>query len=213
MLHALFASFLIGIFLISGTASAQTSLPGDETLRSWIQDMKRSPRGPFKRIRWFCGDGSVLPPKPYACEDRGGGVQHGEWNDRARTLRAHGYHIANVLADIKPEDFVDNSQKEEILRQILLEQFLVASDDGWIFRRAFYYPGALQVEDETKSGHSLLLALVNEPEWRDGSFIVLHEAVRLVPHEKRGASITRMRQLAHPWHLRCVDRRGYSAAL
>ncbi|NIQ38792.1 MAG: hypothetical protein GTN81_09400 [Proteobacteria bacterium] len=196
MVYTLFVSFFIGIFLISGTASGQTSLPDQDTLRTWIREMKQSSRGPFKRIRWFCADGSVLPPKPYACEDRGGGVQHGEWSDRARTLRAHGYHIANVLADIKAEDFVDDSEKEEILRQILLEQFLVASDNGWIFRKAFYYPGALQVEDETKSGHNLLLALVNEPEWRDGSFIVLHEAVRLVPHKKKGASITRMRQLA-----------------
>ena len=30
--------------------------------QAWIGQMKSSARGPFARIRWFCNDGSVLPP-------------------------------------------------------------------------------------------------------------------------------------------------------
>ena len=60
--------------------------------------MKTSERGPFARIRWFCNDGSVLPPKAYACVERGGGHQHGEWSDKTKQLRAQGYLIATLLA-------------------------------------------------------------------------------------------------------------------
>ena len=63
---------------------AVAGLPDPETMQSWVRDMKASPRGPFARIRWFCNDGTVLPPKPYACADHGGGRQHGEWSDKTR---------------------------------------------------------------------------------------------------------------------------------
>ncbi|MBW2315743.1 MAG: hypothetical protein JRH10_16330, partial [Deltaproteobacteria bacterium] len=40
----------------------------------WVKEMKRAPKGPFKRIRWYCADGTVHPPKAYACAKRGGGI-------------------------------------------------------------------------------------------------------------------------------------------
>ena len=49
-------------------AAADTS-----TYSAWIAEMKAAERGPFSQIRWFCADGSVLPPRPYACAERGGG--------------------------------------------------------------------------------------------------------------------------------------------
>ena len=189
------AYFLTGILMIAFVASAQASLPDSGTLRNWIQEMKQSPRGPFKQIRWFCADGTVQPPQPYACRERGGGNQHGEWNDRIKLLRAGGYYIANVLAALKPEDFLRLPEKDELLKQILLEQFLIAADDGWIFRRAYYYPGALQAEEEIESGFRLLLGLLKEPDWGNMRFTLLREAVRLLPHERGGAFVTRMRQL------------------
>ena len=117
------AYFLTGILMIAFVASAQASLPDSGTLRNWIQEMKQSPRGPFKQIRWFCADGTVQPPQPYACRERGGGNQHGKWNDRIKLLRAGGYYIANVLAALKPEDFLRLPEKDELLKQILLEQW------------------------------------------------------------------------------------------
>ncbi|MFN3545166.1 MAG: hypothetical protein ACK4UX_09990 [Thiobacillus sp.] len=36
-------------------------------LTEWIQQMKANPRGPCDGILWFCKDGSVLLPTPYAC--------------------------------------------------------------------------------------------------------------------------------------------------
>ena len=187
---------LISLLLIVNPVTAQDNPPDAETMRSWVQAMKRSPRGPFKHIRWFCNDGTVQLPKEYACKERGGGVQHGEWTQRVRTLRENGYYIANILADIQAEEFKQNPLHQTILKQMLLEQFLIEADNGWIFRRARYYRGALQAEDEANSGRALLLELLAEPGWQENHFILMREAVRFIPHGHRGTPITEMRQLS-----------------
>jgi hypothetical protein len=157
-------------------------LPSDETLRGWIEEMKESPRGPFARIRWFCRDGSVLPPEAGACVPHGGGIQHGEWNDQAVALREGGYLVANVLADLEPADFVGPAADLDALRQIILERFLVAWDDGWIFRGARTYRGAFQAEDEEAAARAVVLAMLGDPLWRDPArFALLRESVRLLP--------------------------------
>jgi hypothetical protein len=181
----------------AGAVSAHAeALPAAEFLRQWVAEMKEAPRGPFQRIRWFCEDGAILPPQPYACQDRGGGVQHGEWNQQVRRLRAQGYLIANVLAAIDPVSFRKDPGWLPTLKQILLEQFLIEADDGWIFRQARYYPGALQTENENAAGRALLLELLADRSMRSEKFLVLREAVRLLPHGRRGVPLIEMRQLA-----------------
>jgi hypothetical protein len=184
------------LLLIPGLARAQAAPPDAQTLQSWIGTMKKSPRGPFAHIRWFCNDGTIQLPEEYACRDHGGGVQHGEWTDRVKTLRASGYFIANVFADVRAREFLQNPRHIDIVKQMVLEKFLIEADEGWIFRRARYYRGALQTEDETRAGRELLLALVSDPAWRKNRFMVLREASRFIPHGRRGAPITEMRQLS-----------------
>ena len=70
------------IFIALATSNVAAETPDPATLRSWVQKMKTSPRGPFKHIRWFCNDGTVHLPQEYACKERGGGVQHGDWTQR-----------------------------------------------------------------------------------------------------------------------------------
>jgi phosphohistidine swiveling domain-containing protein len=190
---AIILSFLL---LIPGPGLAQANPPEGATLRSWVQAMKKSSRGPFKHIRWFCNDGTVQLPQEFACRDHDGGVQHGEWTDRVRTLRDNGYFIANVFADVRAQEFMQDPRHQDIVKQMVLERFLVEADDGWIFRRARYYRGALQTEDETRAGRELLLALVSDPDWRENRFMMLREAVRFIPHGRPGAPITEMRQLS-----------------
>jgi hypothetical protein len=196
MKRILVISILLAAFCLPSLTSAQTELPDDATLRSWVQKMKKSPRGPFKHLRWFCSDGTVLPPKEYACKDHGGGVQHGEWTDRVKLMRSNGYYIANVYADIQPETFMEDPRHLEIVKQMILEQFLIDADDGWILRRARYYRGALQTENETYGGRVLLLELLKNPQMRKLHFALLRQAVRYLPHGRSGAPISEMRQLA-----------------
>ena len=189
-------SFLVAVSLAAPSAGEAAQLPDDATLRSWVQAMKEAPRGPFERLRWFCNDGTILPPKEYACREHGGGVQHGQWTDRVKLMRDNGYYIANVYADINPETFQENPAHLEIVKQMILERFLMEADNGWIFRKARYYRGALQTEDENRGGRSLLLALAKNPQWTQQLFVVLREAVRFLPHGRKDASITEMRQLS-----------------
>ncbi len=168
------AWFIFVLLTLCRTASADAP-PGElneAQFRVWIDEMKRAPRGPFKRIRWFCADGAVLPPGEGACRERGGGVQHGERNARALTLRSEGYLVANLLADVMPLEFVGDDPTLDVLRQILLEQFLIGVDDGWIFRRARYYRGAFQAEDEQAGARRLLMTMVDDKAWRESGALL-----------------------------------------
>ncbi len=166
-------------------------------MQAWIEEMKEAPRGPFKRIRWFCEDGTILPPEPYACRPHGGGVQHGEWNERTEAIRDQGFLVATLLADLEPEAYVGTEPRLDELRQILLERFLIRFDDGWIFRQARFYRGAIQVEDEQRKAREILLALVDDPDWRHGErYLLLREAARLLPADDEHPAATRIRELS-----------------
>jgi hypothetical protein len=171
---------------------------GAAAARQAIEAMKASPQGPFESIRWFCSDGTVQPARPYACKGHGGGVQHGQWTAEVVQLRSEGWRIGNVLAGVDPAPFVGKRPDLDGLDQILLERFLVQVDDGWIFRGARSYRGALQVEDEEAGARELMLALLADPDWLGAPrFARVREAARLLPlpHGDE-ASAARVRHLA-----------------
>lgn len=194
----LFLLFLfVQVILFAGICHAQLSLPADEAeLRSWITEMKEAERGPFRRIRWFCADGTVHPPKPYPCAERGGGVQHAQWNERSETLRAGGYYIANFLAAVNATTFVRDDARREELEQMIVERWLVRADHGWILRKAQWYRGAFQAEDEEEGGRNVLTALLKDETYRGRRFPLVMEAVRLLPHGMETAPVIEMRDLA-----------------
>lgn len=184
---------IVFFIIVTGTPAFADEVA---TFKSWVQAMKTSPRGPFSRIQWFCKDGSVLPPRPYACQERGGGVQHGEWTFEVKTMREKGYFIATVYADLDPALFMEKSEYLGMLRQMILEQFLINADEGWIFRKARYYRGALQAEDETAKGQKLLEKLLLTHHHSSQRFLLLREAVRLIPHHHQNVPVSQMRQLS-----------------
>lgn len=198
---SLVMSLLLSLFSLQLAAAAVAEQPAaalePALLRSWIEQMKKAPRGPFERIRWFCNDGSVLPPTPSACKEVGGGVQHGEWNTRAQAIRNQGYLVASLLADIKPLDYVGPAPQLDTLHQLLLEQFLIGLDDGWVFREARFYRGAIQVEDERVGARQLMMALADDDAWRAPSrFLLMREAARLLPIRSEPSSANLVRTLA-----------------
>ena len=107
----LFLCLVAFLLLPQPVTAASPSGTSDKTrYRDWITSMKAAERGPFEKIAWFCMDGTVLPPEPYACRDHGGGHQHGVWNEHTRILRAQGYYIANILATLPPDQAIaDNA--------------------------------------------------------------------------------------------------------
>lgn len=193
------------VFLFALLAASSTEAAGPETkrrnsantsARTWVEQMKASPKGPFSNIRWFCKDGTILPPKPYACRPHGGGHQHGEWSKRTRSLRDQGYKIANFLAGLHPKEFTSQRDYQSIYKQMLLEQFLINLDDGWILRQARFYRGAYQSEDEAAGGRELLRTLLAKPMWLGTHYLPLREGVRLLPHGRETKSVGEVRQLA-----------------
>jgi hypothetical protein len=165
-------------------------------LRSIVESMKENPRGPFERIRWFCNDGAVLPPKAYACADHGGGRQHGEWSDQTLRLRKEGFPIANVMVALSASDFGESLAEQMHFRTLVLEQFLIDVNDGWILRKARFYRGAFQVENEEASAYEFLSRLARDPLWREDRYPMLVEAARLVPHGAKGTGHAGVRGMA-----------------
>ena len=194
-LIVLLASQVPALYAAVGSASSSAG-PATTQYRQWIEAMKTSERGPFARIRWFCNDGSVLPPKAYACRERGGGHQHGEWSDQTKQLRAQGYLIATLLAGSDPETLVAEANFIDVWNQLLIEKFLMTVDNGWIMRRALFYRGAIQEEDERAAARALLITLAGKPEWIGLRYPSLRIGVELLPHGQDTASVQKVRQLS-----------------
>jgi hypothetical protein len=177
--------------------SAHSAADNSESdFHAWIEAMKTSERGPFERIRWFCNDGSVLPPTAYACQPHGGGHQHGEWSARTRELRDSGYLVANVLAGLDADEFLGGEGAPDAFAQMLIERFLISADDGWIFRRALFYRGAIQEEDEREGARRLLTEMASRQEWIGPRYTALRTGARMLPHGKDSASVQKVRQMS-----------------
>ena len=73
-------STILLLLVITPLPHVAAELPPQETMRQWVEEMKTNSRGPFARIRWFCNDGSILPPKSYACKDHDGGIAQAPGN-------------------------------------------------------------------------------------------------------------------------------------
>ena len=198
--HALVLATSLAALLNTAQARAPDAQASVPTYRGWVEEMKRSDRGPFSSIRWYCKDGTIWPPTEYACGQRGGGIQHGEWSERTQQLRQNGYKIANILASVDPAKAAaaqaSAPDAPDTQAQLLIEKFLIANDDGWIFRRAQFYRGAVQEEDERKAARELLLAMAARPEWVGLRYPVLRTSARMLPHGRDEASMQKVRQMA-----------------
>ncbi len=191
------AIMLALIFSATAAKAAQGPVigPNAEQYRQWIEAMKESERGPFTQIRWFCNDGRILPPKAYACGEAGG-LQHGQWSERTVELRDQGYKVANLLAGIDAQALIAEPDFIDSYNQMLIEKYLIAADDGWILRRAMFYRGAIQEEDEARGGRELLVALSGDPQWIGHRYPALRIGARLLPHGKDSGSVQNIRQVS-----------------
>lgn len=192
-------SLLIALILMLPMALWASSEPqsiSNKEYTQWITQMKSASRGPFKNVKWFCNDGSVLPPKAYACSKRGGGYQHGNYTKQTETLRSKGYFIANFLAGFDAKQAINETVFIDRYNQILIEKFLTHIDDGWILRKAQFYRGAIQEENERDGARDLLITLSGQKEWITYRYLGLRTGARLLPHGKDTASVQQVRQMA-----------------
>ncbi len=183
------AVVLLGVF-VNGTAGAAPPAltpPSADVLseaQAIVARMERLERGPYSRIRWYCTDGTVLPPTPYACREHGGGRQYAEYSTERERLAALGWPVGTILAATPWDELWDADRRNLRLRQLLVERYLVTVDDGWVLRRARAYRGRIQVEDEEAAGRELLLGVLAQTDWLDGNYLLAREAVRDLPHNR-----------------------------
>ena len=192
----LFVIALLFILPVNLWASSNIKNTVNKDYSKWVVQMKSATRGPFKNVKWFCDDGSVLPPKAYACSKRGGGFQHGNYTKQTNTLRDNGYYIASFLAGYDARQGIKEENFNDYYNQLLLNKFLTNIDDGWVLRKAQFYRGAVQEENERDGARELLIALSAQKEWITYRYLGLRTGVRLLPHGKDGASVQKVRQMA-----------------
>lgn len=172
--------------------------PEIEEVRTALAAMKRDERGPYLRIRWFCADGTVHPPQGTPCRELGGGVQHAELNDRARRLGDLLFHVGTLLTPLSFDTLLDAERDYYRLKELVVHQYLVEIDDGWVLRRARYYRGARQIEDEEAKGRAYLEWLLARPQWTAAHFLLAARATAVIPHGSLGGEqpTHRIRNLA-----------------
>ena len=191
-----------GLFLFLGatipTVLAQTSaqqiIPSDE-IRRLVQAFKQDPRGPYQAIRWFCPDGSIIVPQARCGEP--GGIQHALDKDVVvRLQRQNGVFLGQILSGTPNDAFLDEANHYARLKQYQLEKYLQAVDDGWILRRARYYRGAIQAEDEEAWGRTFLSWALDQDDLLNAQYFMLREAARDLPHTSANNAVMQSRALS-----------------
>lgn len=167
-----------------------------EELRGAIATMKRAPRGPYLRIRWFCEDGVILAPEPYACREHGGGRQHAEYTNDTERFGRWGFHFGTILAATGYDEFLDAGNANYRLRELVLQAHLETIDDGWVMHRARYYRGARQIETEEVVGRQYLVRLLSDVPWQRRNPLLTAMLVAAIPHGQNGAPGGATRALA-----------------
>ena len=195
-----FAKYFCVWFILTFLAGPVTPLFADQAglplYIEWVDGMKLSERGPFSKVMWFCKDGSLQAPVAFACRDHGGGYQHGLWSEKTEILRASGYKVANLLAGVDAPAFLGQADFRDSFAQLLIEKYLVGADDGWILRRAMFYRGAIQDEDERAGARALLQEMASYTYWLEDGFPALRSGAKILPHSADSASIDTIRQLS-----------------
>lgn len=164
--------------------------------RGMLQGFKTNPRGPFFRIRWFCNDGTDHPASPPPCKERGGGFQHASLSPEAVWLSGVGVDVGVILAGAKPDDLIDTPRDHHRLKQLVLERYLEEVDRGWIYRLAYSYRGARQIEDEEKAGRRLLIGMLSDPSWLARRYYLATQLAAAIPHGQPDTATRQIRNLA-----------------
>ena len=179
-LKYLLLCIVIAAFLNTYEVHSQTTQINNE-IKVLIDSFKKDPRGPYKAIRWFCPDGSILPPDQ-SCPEKGG-IQHAIHKDRVKVIaEQYKIYLGQILAGIPYGDFWDSSDQNSRLKQYQMKKYLHSVDDGWIFRRARYYRGAIQVEDEEEWSSKFSNWILTDAEFIKSQFFLLRQIIRDLPH-------------------------------
>ena len=150
-------------------------------IEAMITAFKADTRGPYRDIRWFCTDGSSLPPQE-GCPELGG-VQRARYKNEVIALWSSNHlYLGQILSTTEHKDFWDAAFHHSRLKQFQLELFLRANDEGWINRKAQFYRGAYQVEDEEAWGIAFYTWLLSDANRIEPNFFLIRQSAKDIPH-------------------------------
>lgn len=173
-----FRIILFSILLVN-LLSGQT--PDAGAVKKMINSYKSDPRGPYLDIRWFCKDGSTRPAKD-PCPNVPGN-QRARYKPAVNELAKKSHiFLGQILATTPYSDFWDESNANSRLIQYQLERYLRGIDNGWINRKAQYYRGAIQIEDENTWGIDFYAWLLADSNRVRSRYFLIRQSALYIPH-------------------------------
>ena len=189
---------IICSFLLLGLFSSLFAQEGShkadqEYLRELVSKYKKDVRGPYKILNWYCNDGRINPARE-PCGDDIGGVQRATYKDEVVRLgEKENIYLGQILATTDIDAFWDAQNNFSRIKQYQLEKYLRAVDNGWINRRAQFYRGAMQAEDEEAWGKEFFIEILADDANLNEQFFLLREAAKDVPHTGDSNTAQKMR--------------------
>ncbi len=155
---------------------------GNEEITRRVEAYKKDIKGPYKEIRWYCKDGTILPPQERCPEP--GGVQRARHKDEVVALsQSNHVFLGQILSTTPYPDFWDPEFNHSRLKQYQLEKYLQAIDNGWVLRRAQFYRGAFQAEDEETWGVEFYQWVLADNRFIEESYFLIRQSLRDLPHQ------------------------------
>ncbi|TXK72810.1 PEP/pyruvate-binding domain-containing protein [Mesonia sp. K4-1] len=178
--HLLVCTLTFTLLLFSFSSIAQKV--SNEEIKSRIENYKELIRGPYKKIEWFCDDGTRRDSKD-PCPDKIGGIQHASYKTEIEELHKKNHlFFADILAYTDKSDFWDASHNHSRLKQYVLNKYLNRIDDGWIMRKAQFYRGSVQSEDEKEWGVDFYNWLLANDNSVKENFLLIKQSTLEIPH-------------------------------
>ncbi len=163
-------------------------------VKSLVEQFKKDTKGPFKDIRWFCKDGTTRLPQD-RCPD--GGVQRARYKDEVVSLgNTNHVYLGQILTTTDLATFWDEENYNSRLKQYQLQNFLFRTDDGWVLRKAQYYRGAFQAEDEEAWGIEFFSWLLTDEARINQNFYLIRQAAKDIPHQGDDSKTLLIRSLS-----------------
>ncbi len=171
------------------------SLVAQADIAKLIAKYKEDNRGPYRDIQWFCEDGTQISPLDGQCPTESeNNFQHARYKQAVIDLgKQEHIFLGQILTNTPNAAFLDADNDYSRLKQYQLGEYLYNVDDGWVNRKAQYYRGAFQVEDEMAWGRTFLNWLMGKEELLQQEFYLVRQAVRTLPHRKENDLMAKVR--------------------
>lgn len=188
----IFTNTFFFLVLILSPCFAEAQVKNPQEVKDLISKFKKDPRGPYMDIRWFCQDGSTRTARD-PCPDKPGN-QHARYKNEVVALaKKEHLFLGQILTNTPYSDFWDAPNANARIKQYQMEQYLRRKDNQWILRRAQYYRGAIQSEDEANWGIGFYHWLLADTLQLQQNYFLIRQGLMDIPHaaDTRNAQLVR----------------------